>query len=205
MIIVFTMKISSTMRILIFLLLLGQATYADISAIPVIFDTDLATDCDDAGALAMLHGWAKTGHVNLLAMGINTINPYTILCLDALNTWYGRGTLPIGVTKNPDAYTPPSRRVRYARQISEEYPQTNPWNCPDDAPNVVSIYREALAAQPDIDVHNPGVVIISVGMLTNMQDLLQSGPCEHSGLKGMELVQNKVRLWVCMGGAICGW
>jgi len=188
------------MAVLMGLCCFGQAVYANAEPMPIIFDTDLATDCDDAGALAMLHGWAATGQVKLLAMGINTINPYTILCLDAMNTWYGRGELPIGVTKNSGAYTPNPNNVRYAQKISEEYPRTYPWSGPADAPDVVSIYRRALAAQPDIDPNHPGVVIISVGMLTNMQDLLQSKPCEHSPLTGTQLVKAKVRLWSCMGG-----
>jgi len=178
----------------------GGAFSDGISPVRILFDTDLATDCDDAGALAMLHGWADSGEVELLAMGINTINPYTILCLDALNTWYGRGTLPIGVTKASDAYVPNPSTVKYARQISEEYPRTHPWAGPDDAPDVVGVYRAALAAQPDIGEGHPGVVVISVGMLTNIRDLLQSGPCAHSPLIGIDLVKAKVRLWSCMGG-----
>jgi inosine-uridine nucleoside N-ribohydrolase len=175
-------------------------TKPNASALPVIFDTDLATDCDDAGALAMLHGWVEAGRVELLAIGLNTLNPYSILCLDAINTWYGRGELPIGVTKSAAAYQPNLKNVRYAREISQEYPRTHPWNGPADAPDVVSVYRKALAAQPDIGSNSPGVVIISVGMLTNIRDLLQSAPCEHSPLTGSQLVKNKVRLWSCMGG-----
>src|SRR5690625_5965183 len=32
--------------------------------VPVIFDTDMATDCDDAGALAMLHTLLNVGEPN---------------------------------------------------------------------------------------------------------------------------------------------
>ena len=53
-----------------------------------------------------------------------------------------------------------------------------------------------LAAQPD-----RSVVLVSVGMLTNLRNLLESGGDSTSELDGMALVKKKVRAWVCMGGA----
>jgi hypothetical protein len=34
----------------------------------VVFDSDMANDCDDAGALAVLHGLADLGEVEILAV-----------------------------------------------------------------------------------------------------------------------------------------
>ena len=42
-------------------------------------------------------------------------------------------------------------------------------------PDALSVYRATLAAQPD-----GSVVICSVGALSNLEDLLRSGPDEHS-------------------------
>ena len=63
-------------------------------------------------------------------------------------------------------------------------------------PSAVSVYRHALAAQPD---HS--VAIASIGLLTNIQNLLQSEPDAHSPLSGLQLVALKVKHIVVMGGA----
>ena len=191
-----------TKAILTFVLLfsLTASIYAT-APVRVIFDTDLATDCDDAGAVAMLHALADDGRAELLAMGVSTLTSHSILALDALNTWYGRPDIPIGTTRDPGAYTPDPNSVFYARQLAEEYPRTHPWKSPADAPDVAAVYRQMLAAEPDIDDKHPGVVLITVGMLTNSRSLLKSGPCDHSPLTGLELVKRKIRLWVIMGGS----
>ena len=42
--------------------------------------------------------------------------------------------------------------------------------------------------------------MVSVGQVTNFRNLLTTGPDEHSKLTGVDLVERKVRVWVCMGG-----
>ncbi len=161
----------------------------------VILDTDLASDCDDAGAVAVLHALADRGEADILAMGVSAGNRHSVLVLDAFNTWYGRPDIPIGTVKASGV----SAGSRYTEEIAGEYPRCHDhWEDADDAPDVMDIYRKTLASEPDIDDENPGVVMVSIGYMTNFRDLLQSGPCEHSDLPGDELVANKVRLWVCM-------
>ena len=41
----------------------------------LIFDTDMANDCDDAGALAVLHALADLGEVEILAIVTNRKDP----------------------------------------------------------------------------------------------------------------------------------
>jgi hypothetical protein len=83
--------------------------------------------------------------------------------------------------------------VRENRGVAEEFPGT--LESTDDAPEAVDQYRMILAGQPD-----NSVVILSIGYLTNLRDLINSGPDRHSDLAGQQLVEQKVRLWVCMGG-----
>ncbi|NNJ25437.1 nucleoside hydrolase [Alienimonas chondri] len=170
--------------------------------VPMIFDTDMDTDCDDVGALAMLHALADAGEATILATPVSSKFPYSGPCTAALNGWYGRPDLPVGVPKGEGAAI--DRGSRYAKQIAETYPsvsrgtrfQTNA-----DAPDAVRVYREVLAARPDVaDDPAGGVVVASVGYLTNLRDLLASEPDDLSPLSGPELVKAKVRLWVCMGG-----
>ena len=46
------------------LLLLSMGLTTNFAQQQIIFDTDMATDCDDAGALAMLHALQDKGDVN---------------------------------------------------------------------------------------------------------------------------------------------
>ena len=163
-----------------------------LGQVPVIFDTDMDTDCDDAGALAILHALADKGEADILATVVSSRYPWSAPCVEAINRYYGRGDLPIGVPKTAWADTG-RRGSRYAKQIGEEYSTRLKSN--DDAPDAAEVYRRVLAGQPD---HS--VVVVSVGYLTNLRDLLTSQADEISPLDGRALVEKKVDRWVCMGG-----
>jgi hypothetical protein len=157
--------------------------------VPVIFDTDMMGDVDDVGATAVLHALARRGEAKILAMGVCVGDPATPLCLDALNTYYFRGDIPIGVVKGA-AFVEPSK---YTGKIALEFPHR--LKSAAEAPDVVALYRKTLAAQAD-----QSVVVVTVGMLTNLRNLLRSGGDASSPLDGTALVKKKVRAWVCMGG-----
>ncbi len=175
-----------------FLACLSSAAVAQVN---IIFDTDMDTDCDDVGALAMLHALADGGEANILATVVSSRYPWSVSCVAAINQYFGRGDLPIGCPKGEGVDTG-SRGSRYARQIAEQFPVRNPEYAKNDAaPDAVDVYRRILAAQDD-----QSVVIVSVGYLTNLDNLLKSGGDKHSPLSGSDLVKQKVKLWVCMGG-----
>ena len=159
--------------------------------IRVIFDTDMDTDCDDAGALAMLHAMADRGEVEILATMVSSRYRYSAPTVDAINTYYGHPDLPIGVPKGPGATL--DRSFSYPKQIAQHFPNDLPTNAA--APDAVKLYREILARQPDTSV-----VLVTVGYLTNVRYLLESGPDAHSPLSGKALVAQKVKRWVVMGG-----
>jgi hypothetical protein len=159
--------------------------------VSTIFDTDMDTDCDDAGALAMLHALADAGEVKILATVVSSKYAYSAPCVEAINRYYGRGDLPIGVPKGPGA--PTKRGSRYARQVAEAHKTKLKTN--DNADSAVDVYRRILAAQGDASV-----VIVTVGYMTNLRDLLRSKADKHSELDGTKLVQIKVKRWICMGG-----
>jgi inosine-uridine nucleoside N-ribohydrolase len=168
---------------------LASEAAAEPQPVPIIFDTDIMGDVDDVGAVAVLHALSARGEAKILAMGVCVKNPWCPLCLDALNTYFGRPEVPLGVVKGP-AHT---RTSKYSKQIAEEYPHA--LKSADDALDATLVYRQVLAKQPD-----RSVVMVSVGQLTNFRNLLKTGPDQHSGLGGVELVKQKVRVWVCMGG-----
>jgi len=157
----------------------------------IIFDTDMDSDCDDAGALALLHVLADRGEAEILAVAASSLYRWSVPCIEAINRYYGRPDLPIGAPKR-DAVDSHAGS-KYARAIAESV--ATRWQANTDAPDATEVYRRTLASQPD---HS--VVIVSVGDLTNIRNLLRSGPDNHSGLAGPELVRRKVIRWVCMGG-----
>ena len=180
------------MRSLLFLFLISTITHAEPTRI--IFDTDMANDCDDAGALAVLHALTDRKEAEILAIVTNRKCPgnASAAACAAINHYYGRPQIPIGTDKDgasirggkPSSYTPALR---------DEFPHSAR---PDDQmPDALTIYRQTLAAQPD-----GSVVICSVGALSNLEDLWHSPADDISPLTGEELVMKKVRLTVIMGG-----
>lgn len=155
----------------------------------IVFDTDIMGDVDDVGSVAALHALADRGEVKILAMGVSAKHPSSPLCLDALNTYFGRPDVPLGVVKGP-AFL---RDSKYADQIAAEFPHR--LKSAGSAPDAAMVYRRVLAKQPD-----RSVVIVTVGQVTNLRNLLMTKPDQLSDLGGRELVDRKVKLWVCMGG-----
>jgi inosine-uridine nucleoside N-ribohydrolase len=157
----------------------------------IILDTDMDSDCDDAGALALLHVLADRGEAKILAVAASSLYRWSVPCIEAINRYYGRPDLPIGAPKR-DAVDSHAGS-KYARAIAESV--ATRWKTNDDSPDATEVYRQTLALQPD-----RSVIIVSVGDLTNIRNLLRSGPDAHSPLAGPELVRRKVIRWVCMGG-----
>jgi inosine-uridine nucleoside N-ribohydrolase len=177
--------------------LLPRPSMAAAAPVKVIFDTDMASDVDDVGALAILHALADLGEAEILAVGISSRNEDVGPCLDAINTWYGRPDIPIGYQRGIQVGYPTDSgeptESKYAAAVGKAFPHDLAKS--SDAPEAALLYRKVLAAQAD-----GSVVIVSVGFLTNLRSLLDTPADSVSPLTGEELVRRKVRLWVCMGG-----
>ena len=171
---------------IVFLSLLGFQLKGQ--PVKIIFDTDMESDVDDVGALAMLHGLADNGDAEILGTMVCSLNPWSVPTVDALNTYFKKPDIPTGAVKNMGVY----RNSNYAKIISEEYPQDI--GLGEDSPDAIMLYRKILNSQPD-----SSVVIVTVGYLTNLSYLLKSQPDTISKLNGMELVRKKVKHLVCMG------
>jgi hypothetical protein len=176
---------------LVFSFIIGSVLILPCCAatVNIIFDTDMDTDCDDVGAIAILHVLADRGEANILATMVSSKYEWSVPCLDAINTYFGRAYLPIGVVKGPGA--PTDRGSRYTKQIADRFPHDL---TADKAPDAVELYRQILSSEPD-----RSVVIVTVGYLTNLSNLLKSKPDRYSPLTGKELVAKKVEHYVCMG------
>jgi inosine-uridine nucleoside N-ribohydrolase len=166
-------------------------------AVKIIFDSDMGPDYDDVGALTMLHAFADSGKAEILATMAS--NKYALVapCLEVINTYYGRPNIPVGSPKTHGVNIGCSQHwtdslvVRYPHSIDST----------SQAQNAVSLYRKILAGQPDTSV-----VIVTVGFLTNLNDLLLSQSDSLSPLNGNDLVGKKVKRLVAMAGKFPeGW
>lgn len=164
--------------------------------VPLIFDTDVGNDIDDALALGVIHALQDRGECKLLAVTVTKDNPYAAPYIDCVNTFYGRGDIPIGVVRK--GVTP--HDGRYNKQVATRtdagklrYPHDLLSGA--DAPEAVSVLRQTLAAAKDGEV-----VVLQVGFSTNLARLLESKGDKHSPLDGVALVRKKVRLLSMMAG-----
>lgn len=164
--------------------------------VPLIFDTDLGNDIDDALALGVIHALQSRGECRLLAVTLSKDYELSAPFVDLVNTFYGRGDIPIGAVRN--GKTPePSRYVHDVVQATDSGSPRFPRDLGSgrDAPEAVSLLRRTLAEAPD-----GAVVIVMVGFSTNVARLLESPPDAASPLSGRQLAARKCRLLSLMAG-----
>ncbi len=168
----------------------------DGAPVPIIFDTDIGNDCDDVLALGMIHALQSRGECELLAVTITKDHEYAAPFADAVNTFYGRGSIPVGVCRS--GVTPHEGKFNglAIKQDQGELRYPHDLKSGEDAPDAVDVLRQTLAAADD-----GAVVIAQVGFSTNLANLLKSGGDDHSPLSGAALVKKKVRLLSIMAGA----
>src|SRR5260370_34045875 len=79
------------------------AAGAGAQAVPLIFDTDMGNDVDDALALAMLHAMQSRGECRLRGVTVTKDNPWAAEYVDLVDTVYRRGQSPVGMVKGSGA------------------------------------------------------------------------------------------------------
>ena len=184
-------------QILLAILLCAFAEVAQAAPVKLIFDTDMGNDVDDMMALSMIHSLQSRGACELLAVTLTKDHPQAAAFVDAVNTFYGRGDIPIGVVRGGAAKEPGKfNKLADEKNADGSYRYPHDLLSGDDAPEAIGLIRKLLAAEAD-----GSVVIAQVGFFTNLARLLDSKPDEHSPLSGRELVAKKVKLLSIMAGA----
>ncbi|MGN0847848.1 MAG: nucleoside hydrolase [Kiritimatiellia bacterium] len=176
--------------------LVGAVLCADVPKI--IFDTDMYTDFDDVGALAVLHTLADAGECEILGTVVSTRKSPSSGMVELINAYYGRGELPIGAPRglglgpdvDPGALKNPSYKI-YAELVAAHRELKFPTS--DLVPDANEVYRRLLAAAPDASV-----TIVTVGFTTNLRRLLETKADAVSPLDGKALVARKVKAWYAM-------
>ncbi len=163
--------------------------------VPVIFDTDLGNDADDALALAILHNMQTRGKCRILGVTLTKDHPDAARLAYAINTFYGRPEIPVGAihdgaTKEAGQYLTQTLATKNA-DGTLSFPVAENF-APADS---VALLRKLLATAED-----NSVVIIQVGFSTNLARLLDTPGDAISPLDGKTLAAQKVRLLSIMAG-----
>ena len=172
--------------------------------VDVIIDTDMSIDVDDVGALCLAHALQDRGELRILAVVHDAGLDKGIGAVSVINYFYGRGDIPLGAYRGDigrpgnlsEARASPDwtnhGRGRYVDDLVFLF--SSPVTNFNEVPDALTVYRETLSAAA-----NNSVVIISIGVATNLRDLLQSPP-RGSEPSGPALVRQKVSALVIMGG-----
>lgn len=179
------------------LLSANPSTQAQTRPVPVIFDTDMGNDIDDALALSMLYTYHKARKLDLKAITVSKGHPYAVSFTDLMNRTYKLDHIPIGyvgkggVTSDSGSYN--GQTLQY-REAGKRY-FTYDVKLAEKVPEAYKLQRKVLAAAED-----RSVVMMVVGFSTNIARLLQSGADEFSPLSGKELITKKVKMLYMMAG-----
>ena len=171
----------------------------------IIFDTDMDTDCDDVGALAMLLTAHTSKKIELLGIVTDSVSKYAAPFSEVITRYY-KTDIPIGAVHEGDYNDTEFNLARF-----EKYRSLSKW-CIDngkaynitlseklgktdrDYPKASSVYRELLSKAED-----NSVTVLCVGMLTAIAEALESQPDGISPLSGAELFSKKVKCVITMG------
>ena len=153
---------------------------------PLLIDTDLSTDCDDAAAIAIAHVLERRGEARLLGVVHNAALAAGVGGISSINHYFGRDDVPIGAYTTGGVGFNDYGPKPYVDELVRDFPGLVA-NA-SQAPSAVDVYRRVLAAADDASV-----TIASIGFATNLHALLTSEG-------GSALVAKKVKHLVVMGG-----
>ena len=192
------MKPTACLAILMGLSLIGVGNGAQEPPrhrpVKIIFDTDMGSDCDDVGALALLHAYADMGRAEIIGTVYSSGKvPYGAGVTQAINVYYGRADIPVGAYFGDDVGDPVDKmKAEELAKDTAKFGHTIVHN--RDAEEITRLNRRLLVAQKD-----NSVVYVTVGHTRGLHDLLVSQPDDVSPLSGRELVEKKIKRWIALG------
>lgn len=175
----------------------GPAIYHKGGQTPktIIVDTDLLDFIDDPVAIGLANIFQVRNEARIVGITSSVFSRYVPPAIDAINTYYGHGNIPIAIQKPVDNTT---RNPTFPQE--NEYITGLTFNFPQDVgdgsntTDPVKLYRKLLASSAD---HS--VTIANIGFHDNLYNLLLSGPDKISPCSGKELVRRKVIEHVVQG------
>ena len=187
----------SIIIILLLLLFFGACSHEQVirvEPVKIILDTDMGSDCDDAGALALLHRFADMGMADITGCIYSSGKvPYGAGIIEAINIYYGRPDIPIGAYYG-DEVGDPVDKMTAGKLVRDTLAFGHRIIHNSDAEEQTKLNRRLLSEQED-----GSVTYVTIGHTKGLYELLVSGPDDISPLNGIELVRRKVSRWVALG------
>ena len=165
-----------------------------IQPVQIILDTDMGSDCDDVGALALLNEFQRQGIAEIAAVIYSSEKvKYGVGVIDAINRYYGHDDIPIGASYDTLVGDPIDKML--AEKLSKDTVEYgNRFIKNTDVTEQVTLLRQLLS-----DAEDESLVYVTIGHTKGLHDLLVSKPDNHSELSGMQLIHQKVNKWVALG------
>lgn len=158
----------------------------------LIVDTDMGFDVDDVVAVSVANSLKAQGKADILAIVHDTGCEKGVGGISAINHWYGHDDILIGAWKG-EFGKGCANQDQYLSKVIESMP--GPVTNYNQVMSGTDAYRKALANATDGSVN-----IASIGLPTNLRDLLQTKADQYSSLSGKDLVAAKVDTIVFMDG-----
>ncbi|KAH6680192.1 hypothetical protein B0J14DRAFT_557560 [Halenospora varia] len=150
---------------------------------------------DDPLAIGLANVLQAWGKVNILGIMSSVSSRYAPPAIDAINTFYGHGNIPIAIQKPVDNSTIDPNYPKYP-----EYLTGLTFLFPEDirdganTTDPVTLYRRHLA-----DAADKSITLIIIGFFDNLYHLSLSKPDDISPLGGMQLLRQKVTELIVQG------
>lgn len=157
----------------------------------LFIDTDLGGDCDDVGAVALANIFKNNDIIEIAGMTHTTSLPWGPACIEIINKFYNNDSIPIGATSRVNYCV--ENTNKFAEKMANAFSHT--LKDREKVVDSVKFIRETLSNAED-----NSITFVCIGQLNNASDLLDSSPDEISYLSGIELVRQKVKEFVIMGG-----
>lgn len=160
----------------------------------IILDTDMGSDCDDVGALALLNEYANSGQAEILGVVYSSgAVPYGVGIIDAINRYYGNDSIPIGASYDTK-FGDPMDKMQAEKLAQDTVAFKNRVIRNTDVQEQTVFLRKLLAQQED-----NSVLYVTIGHTQALYDLLVSKPDSISNLSGKALIEKKMKQWIALG------
>jgi hypothetical protein len=156
----------------------------------IIWDDDCGSDLDCIYSLEAVHRQANLGRVDLLALVLDSPNPYGAPVMRAWGELWRQPRIPIGVYRGATGRR--GAASRWSRAVRDAF---RPGDTSARYPGCVAVYRRALGHAPDRSVR-----IVETGFPTCLAALMRSPGDAADGRTGAQLVRAKVQALFVMGG-----
>ncbi len=163
-------------------------------SVKIILDTDMGSDCDDVGALALLNEYSNDGQAEIIGVIYSSgAIPYGVGVIDAINRYYGNNDIPIGANYD-STFGDPIDKMQAEKLAKDTSAFKNTFIKNTDVPEQTLLLRRLLANETD---HS--ITYVTIGHTRALYDLLKSQPDKISDFTGLELVNKKIKKWIALG------